>query len=139
MEERFLPPAIVRDAEAWHRFPGIEVIANLASNFFKDRLHSREAVGAHNRWNGSNFASYVNPMVDGLLDRLAMTIPRPDRVSLTRELVREVMTDMAIMPTFWDPDPILALGPVRNLPAPSAITQVHTWNVYAWDLERAGR
>ena len=39
------------------------------------------------------------------------------------------------MPVYWDPDPILALAKVRNLPVPSAITQVHTWNVYEWDVE----
>jgi peptide/nickel transport system substrate-binding protein len=135
VEERMLPPAIVREPESWHRFPGMEIIAQLASSFWKDRISSKDAVGPENRWNAANFGSYANPAVDAFLERLAVTIPRAERITLTRELVREAMTDVAVMPTFWDPDPILALGKVKNLPVPSAITQVHTWNVYEWDIE----
>jgi len=134
VEERLQPAAIVRDPETWHRFPGMEIIAQLATSFWKDRIDSREMAGPQNRWNGSNFGGYSNAVVDQLLDRLSVTIPRAERVALTRQLVNETMTDVAVMPLYWDPDPLFGLAKVKNLPPPSAITQVHTWNVNEWDI-----
>jgi len=135
VDERLVPSTIIRDPETWHRFGGVEMIAQLSTSFWKDRIHSKSVVGPENRWNAANFGSYVNPAVDDIVDRLAATIQRPERITLMRELLREATTDLAVMPVYWDPDPILALAKVRNLPVPSAITQVHTWNVYEWDVE----
>jgi peptide/nickel transport system substrate-binding protein len=136
VEERLQPPAIVRDPETWHRFPGIEIIAQLSTSFWKDRIDSREAAGPQNRWNGTNFGGYANPAVDQILDRLSVTIPRAERIPLMRQLLQESVTDMAVMPLYWDPDPLFTLAKVKNVPMPAAITQVHTWNVYDWDIEQ---
>jgi peptide/nickel transport system substrate-binding protein len=135
MDERLVPSTIIRDPETWHRFGGVEIIAQLSTSFWKDRIHSKSVVGPENRWNAANFGSYVNPAVDDIVDRLSSTIERPGRITLMRELLREAESDLAVMPIYWDPDPVLALARVKNLPVPSAITQVHTWNIYDWDLE----
>jgi hypothetical protein len=65
-----------------------------------------------------------------------VTIPRAERIPLMRQLLQESVTDMAVMPLYWDPDPLFTLARVKNVPMPAAITQVHTWNVYDWDIEQ---
>lgn len=135
VEERLVPSAIIREPESWHRFGGVEIIAQLSTSFMRDRIHSKQVAAAPNRWAAANYGGYVNLAVDDIVDRLVVTIPRADRIPLVRDLLREAMTDIAVMPIYWDPDPILALARVRNLPIPSAITQVHTWNVFEWDVE----
>jgi hypothetical protein len=73
--------------------------------------------------------------VDALSDKLAMTIPKPERIQVIRDLVKEFMTDIGDFPLYWDPDPMPMLSRVKNVPTPSARTQVHTWNVYEWDVQ----
>jgi peptide/nickel transport system substrate-binding protein len=80
-----------------------------------DRLHSKQMTSAANNWVGTNRGGYSNPKVDVILDRLAVTIPRAERVSLHRQLLQEQMGDVASMPLFWDLDPILMLRNVRGV------------------------
>jgi len=133
-ELRILPPTIIRDPEAWHSYPGMEIMGQTAPNFLRDRLHSAQTSAPANRWNAANFGGYNNPAVDELIDRLALTIPRPERSAVTRDLVRTVMAEAGIMPLYWTPDIIFALGKVRNIPLPSPNTQIYTWNSYEWDI-----
>jgi peptide/nickel transport system substrate-binding protein len=80
-----------------------------------DRLHSKQITSAANNWIGTNRGGYSNPKVDAILDRLAVTIPRAERVALHRQLLQEQMGDVASMPLFWDLDPILMLRGVRGI------------------------
>jgi peptide/nickel transport system substrate-binding protein len=131
---RILPPAIIRDPEAWHSYPGVEIMGQTAPNFLRERLHSGATAGPANRWNGANFGGYTNPAFDELVDRLAVTIPRAERTGVTRDMVRTVMAEVGIMPLYWTPDIIFALGKVKNIPLPSPNTQIYTWNSYEWDM-----
>lgn len=133
-EVRILPPAIIRDPEAWHSYPGLEIMGQTAPNFLRERLRSSATAGPANRWNGANFGGYANPMVDDLLDRLAVTIPRAERAAVKRDLARTVMDEVGVMPLYWTPDIIFALGRVKNIPLPSPNTQIYTWNAYEWDM-----
>ena len=134
VEVRILPPAIIRDPEAWHSYPGLEIMGQTAPNFLRERLRSSATSGPANRWNGANFGGYSNPIVDDLLDRLAVTVPRADRAVVKRDLVRTVMDEVGVMPLYWTPDIIFALGRVKNIPLPSPNTQIYTWNAYEWDM-----
>jgi peptide/nickel transport system substrate-binding protein len=135
-ELRILPPAIIRDPEAWHSYPGVEIMGQTAPNFLKERIHSAATAGPANRWNGANFGGYNNPQVDELLDRLALTVSRPERANVKRDLVRTAMLDVGILPLYWTPDIIFALGKVKNIPLPSPNTQIYTWSSYEWDMDR---
>ena len=108
VEPKPLSPAIAREREAWTSFPGLDVRLASGQSFYADRLHSSQVMTSANRWAGSNAASYANPDVDELLDRLSVTLPRAERVGLTRDLVRLVMSDIGIMPLYWDAEVIVA-------------------------------
>src|SRR5205823_14313624 len=135
VEPKPLSPAIAREREAWTSFPGLDVRLASGQSFYADRLHSSQVMTSANRWAGSNAASYANPDVDELLDRLSVTLPRAERVGLTRDLVRLVMSDIGIMPLYWDAEVIVARAGIKNLPLPSSRGQAHTWNASDWDLE----
>jgi peptide/nickel transport system substrate-binding protein len=135
VEQRIQSAAAQGDDEARAKFPGIEVTANPYTALYDVRVHSRFAPTPANRWQGSNRGSYSNPTVDALSDKLAMTIPKPERIQVIRDLVKEFMTDIGDFPLYWDPDPMPMLSRVINVPTPSARTQVHTWNVYEWDVQ----
>jgi peptide/nickel transport system substrate-binding protein len=136
VEPRILSAAALRDLQARFSYPSLEISAGRAEDYWKDRLHSRAMAGPSNRWTGANSSGYSSTQVDGLLDRLAVTIPRSERIALTRELVREVMTEMSVMPIYWVPDGMYVLARVRHVPPPSSPAQVHTFNAHLWDLER---
>jgi peptide/nickel transport system substrate-binding protein len=135
VEQRIQSAAAQGDDEARAKFPGIEVTANPYTAFFDARVHSRFFPTQANRWQGSNRSSYGNPSVDALSDKLASTIAKPERTQVIRDLLREYMTDLGIMPLYWDPDPMPMLARVKGVPPPTARTQVHTWNVSEWDVE----
>lgn len=134
IEQRILATSLQADEETRARFPGVEISAVPYTSFLEGRIHSKFSPTPQTRWRGSNRGSYSNAKIDEVLDRLLVTIPRAERLQLVRDLLRESMTDLALFPLYWDPDPILALARVKNIPMPTARTQVHTWNVWAWDV-----
>jgi peptide/nickel transport system substrate-binding protein len=98
-----------------------------------DRLHTRNVTSEANRWVGSNRGGYSNPRVDDLLDRMVVTIAPAERLALHHELLREQMGDVALMPLYWDLDPILMLKGVRGVATPSGA--VNLANILQWDKE----
>lgn len=84
-----------------------------------------------NRWAGTNKSGYTNPAADTLFDRLGGTIDPSERTRLHRQIVEEVIADVAIIPLFWEVEPIFALRGVRA----SLSGAKPTWNVHAWDKE----
>lgn len=134
IEQRILAVSLQADEETRARFPGVEISAVPYTSFLAARIHSKFSPTPQTRWRGSNRGSYANARVDEVLDRLLVTIPRAERLQLVRDLLRESITDLALFPLYWDPDPILALAHVKNIPMPTARTQVHTWNVWEWDV-----
>jgi ABC-type transport system substrate-binding protein len=95
----------------------------------------RTVPNASNRFRGRNTSGWCNQQAQAAIDRLQITIPENERIQAIRELVQVEMTDIAMMPLYWDLDPILALAGVRGLPNPTAPKRVHTWNVATWDRD----
>jgi ABC-type transport system substrate-binding protein len=78
--------------------------------FYEDyRLHGGYIAGPENRWTGRNQPGYSNPRFDSLLDRLQTTIDRKEQIDVTRQLIQEAMTDVAIMPLYWEVRPYFML------------------------------
>src|SRR5205823_3273693 len=69
-----------------------------------------------NRWNGNNRGGYSNPRVDAILDRLVVTIDTTERLQLHKDLLREQMGDVALIPLYWNADPVLAVKGLTGTP-----------------------
>ena len=96
---------------------------------YESRLLSRQTSGPDNRWTGRNRAAYFNPRVDQLIDSLAVAVDPREQISLHRDLVQEVFTDLPFIPVTWDVYPVLVLGRVKG--DPSAVNA--GWNIFEWD------
>ena len=95
------------------------------------RLYTPNISTAANRWTGRNRGGYTNPQVDSLVDRLALTIDVRDTVPLHRQLIQEALTDVALIPIYFDVDSIVTQRGVRG---PIGGTWVE-WNFFEWDKE----
>jgi peptide/nickel transport system substrate-binding protein len=122
-----IPPALASDRQVLSTHPGVLIASGNAEFLQTDRLHSKNVTAEANRWNGSNRGGYSNPRVDALYDRLAITIEPGARLELTRQLLSETMSDVALMPLYWSTKVWLAVADVRG------IKDGGTWNAFEWD------
>jgi peptide/nickel transport system substrate-binding protein len=96
-----------------------------------DRYDGRDLASAANRWSGRNRAGFVNPRADQLLDLLKQTVDERERLALHREQLQIFTSEVAMMPLFWEPRPVLALAGVKGDIHPNNAG----WNVFTWDKE----
>lgn len=102
---------------------------------FDGQLHVRETASEANRWGGRNRGAYSNPEGDVLLDRLSNSIDLRERIPLYRELVRIHIGDVAIMPMYWEIEPVLHLAAAKGITHGGQQT---TFNFFEWSIDTGG-
>jgi peptide/nickel transport system substrate-binding protein len=128
-----LSPGRYEDSEYRAKLPGVDYRARGADGFTESYLHSRLIASPANRWSGNNGNGYNNPVVDTLIDRQAVTIEPSQRLALERQLLTEVIGDVAITPLLWRVDVYLARKGVKGLLGSPVLEA--TWNMYEWDKD----
>lgn len=93
------------------------------------RMRSNAIPSAATRWSGFNRGGYENPRVDTLYDELAGTIDTNERVAPRRELVRELMSNVVLMPLYWAVVPVLM---VKGVSGPKQVGTESTRNMFEW-------
>jgi ABC-type transport system substrate-binding protein len=92
-------------------------------------MHSRAIAAPANRWAGRNGGGYSNALADALQDRLVVTIDPNEQLALQRQLLQEMMGQVAFMPLFWDVELALVTKGVTG-----DVTAVEMgWNLFTWD------
>ncbi len=126
----YMVPAVrVTDRELLATYPGVLLHNPPWFSLYESRLHTRDIANEGNRWSGRNAAGYSSARVDGLLDDLLVAIEPQRQVAVHRQLLQEVMSDVAFMPLYWVIRPVLVLGAVRG-----EVTAFATgWNIFEWD------
>ena len=125
-----IPAARANDREYTAQHPG-PLLTGTYLDQYLERLNGGDLASAANRWSGRNRSGYANPKTDELLDRLSSTVDPRQRLPLLREQVAEIMGDVATMPLFFEPRPILALKSVRGDIHPNN----SAWNAFTWDKQ----
>lgn len=125
-----LPPALANVLENRVTRPGAGIYA-IGEARFPLAPHSKNIGTERNRWSGSNYGAYSNPIVDALIDRLEITIAPGERVNVLRDLLTIMMGDVVIWPMYWDLTNVLALKSVKGIRTGEG--GYHTWNFYEWD------
>jgi peptide/nickel transport system substrate-binding protein len=120
----------MRDQEYLAHRPGLAMVSPSGYNFYDRRLHSERIPKPENRWTGNNRGGYANERVDAILDRLSATINPTERIGLHRDLLREMMGDVALMPLYWQVVPILM---VEGVVGPKMQSNEATHNIWEWD------
>jgi peptide/nickel transport system substrate-binding protein len=126
------PPALVGDREYLATYPGIQTSRLEAEDAVTGRrLGTKNIAAPANRWSGRNGAGYSNLKADALADRLMATIDRGEQLRLQRELLQELLGDVAFIPMFWDVELALVTRHVKG-----DVSAVETgWNIATWDRE----
>jgi peptide/nickel transport system substrate-binding protein len=127
-----IPAALNNDREYRSLLTGAQLIGVGYDAFYTDRLHSKYITSPANRWSGPNRGGYSNPRVDAVLDQLVKTIDSAERLELHKQLLAEQLGDLAVMPLYWDVDPVIAVKGVKNI---GRNATVNTWNMFQWDKE----
>jgi peptide/nickel transport system substrate-binding protein len=110
-----IPPARLSDREYEATHAGPLLIAASGENYWDTRLHPRYIGNSANRWVGANRSGYANPIVESLIDRIAVTLDEREAVGLHTELVRVAMGDVALFPLYWEVVPVLSLRGVSGI------------------------
>jgi peptide/nickel transport system substrate-binding protein len=129
-EFEVLTGVVLNDGQHLSLRPGPALISPSGSNFYDRRLHSGALPSPQNRWSGNNRGGFSSPRVDSILDRLAVTVDASERIALHRDLLQEQMGELALMPLYWQVEPILMVAGVSG---PKMQGNVATPNIYEWD------
>jgi peptide/nickel transport system substrate-binding protein len=122
-----IPIARAGDRQNEASFPAA-LLSRAPSGTVYSRLDSTLIAGPANNWSGRNIGGYANPRVDAILRSLEVTVDARDRQALDRQLLQEVMGDIAWMPLYWEVRPVLMLASVQ------AEIQANnpSWNAFDW-------
>jgi peptide/nickel transport system substrate-binding protein len=123
-----LPVPLRTDIEIRAKFPGVTDLSPPIENVQTRSLHSRYNASEATRWVG-NRSGYNNPRFDALSDRIAVTIGATERLAVHREYITEMMTELPLMPLYWDLKTVLALKNVKGIRGGDA------WGVFEWTKE----
>jgi len=129
MQIEVLSPALAADRRTLGTQP-FGILSSLsAAPSSLPPIHSSLLATDANRWSGRNFQGYNNPRVDDLIDRLLVSLDERDQVQLHRQLLQETTGDVALMPLYWQVDPVVV---VRGV---SGVTYNGTSNIFDWNKE----
>jgi peptide/nickel transport system substrate-binding protein len=123
-----------RDREAEAKQPGIIVTSPKGYEvpyLDSSRLHSANISAAANRWTGRNRGGYVNSEVDALIERVSVTIDQREAVPLHRQLLQTGLTDVALIPLYFD---VSSIAMVKGVSGPKGGTTVES-NFFEWTKE----
>ena len=89
------------------RFDGLALFAWISSpeNVPRSTLHSGEIPSGANGWSGQNYAGYVNPKMDALIDALEIELDLERRRALWADLQALYAEDLPAMPLYFRADP----------------------------------
>ncbi len=133
------PAQRLQDREYVATFPGFTLFGqNNAPRYFES-LQGKRARLPENNWVGvgggtTNYARYVNPEFDGLVDRFFNTIPRQERMLIAGQLVHHITDQLIHMSLYYRIDATLMHSRLRNIYA-MGDTPTLTWNAHLWEMQ----
>jgi peptide/nickel transport system substrate-binding protein len=130
VDRLIVPAAQSGDREYRSKLPGAGTTGTSPDAIKTDRYHTRSITTAVNRWVGNNRGGYANSRADAIIDRFVVTIDENERIGLERDLLQELIGDVALMPLIWEVEPVVTL---KGIIGPRSNGGVSTWNMYQWD------
>jgi peptide/nickel transport system substrate-binding protein len=128
-----IPQQRVSDQEYRTNFPSFSVNGQPIDLRMFERFHSNQARLPENNYVGENRPRYMNPELDGLIDRYIVTIARPERMELARQITRHVTENLPLLPLFYDSWPTASSNRLINVGAAAAGGDA-AWNAHEWDV-----
>ena len=128
-EPLLVPLQRITDREYVSTFPGFRMMRQPNAAASLSRLRSSFTPLPENRFVGSNYARYVSPEFDAMIDKFNATIPRPERMEILRQIMRYYSDNLVHLGLFYDGDFMFSNNRLQNV----AGNESEIWNVTSWD------
>lgn len=130
VEQLVIPRQRALDQEFRATFPALEAIGHPVEI---ERLYSREARLPERGYTGGNYARYMNPELDALIDGYFATVPKTERNRFLAQIVHHVSDQAVVLPLAWRADPTAIASRLVNVgvKGPNA---TQAWNAHEWDV-----
>ncbi|HEY3116132.1 MAG TPA: hypothetical protein VGK54_05270, partial [Chloroflexota bacterium] len=92
------------------------------------RLHSSHMPTPQNDFRGDNRLRYANPELDGLLDRMIVTIPVAERTEVLSQIVHLLTDQLVTLDIHYSGDVIAYNKRIMN------VVGTDPWNANTWDV-----
>lgn len=92
--------------------------------------HSRNTPLPENSYVGQNYARYMNPTFDALIDKYFVTIPKDERIEVAKQLVHHVSDQLPLMGLYYDSEPRFIANRLTGVPVKGS----QAWNAHRWKL-----
>jgi len=136
VEQVIVPIQRQRDREYRANFPGFDMLKNPNDIRALQRLHSSESRLPENNYVGANYARYMVPEFDAMLDRYFVTIPKRERIQALGEIIHHVSDQLNVMGLFYDTEPLMIGNRLRNVASNPIPRSSPVWAIYEWDVAR---
>jgi len=102
-----------------------------------ERLRSSQAPVPENNFVGRNKVRYMNPELDGLIERFFLTVPWDARMEALRPIVHHISDQVVIIQLFYTANPTMVADRIRNVSESLSTYAVVSWNAHEWDVTGA--
>ena len=133
-----LSNVLLRDAEARSNIPGLGFNGNPMGGLSAVRRFATDQIpSAANRFAGTNRGQFSNVEWDDAGLRLRTALDDRQRLTLERDLLRVLTTELPVLPVQYELQAVAVAGfkgivPVTGSPHTGNI--MHTWNVHEWEM-----
>jgi peptide/nickel transport system substrate-binding protein len=131
VEPVVVPRARTNDREYIATFPGFQVNRQGSTVSFLTNRVSAAAPVAETNFVGGNYSRYMDPGFDALIERFFVTVPRPARMQILGELMRQLTDQVLTLGLFFDGTPGLIGRRIDGV-----TPRQEGWNAHAWTVMR---
>jgi ABC-type transport system substrate-binding protein len=128
VEQVIVPRARAQDREYIATFPSFQVNRQGSTVSFLTNRRSSSAPSAETNFVGQNYARYMDPAFDALIDRFFVTIPWQDRMQVLRQIMHQMTDEVHAMGLFFDGTPTLMAKRIERV-----TPRQQGWNAHEWD------
>jgi ABC-type transport system substrate-binding protein len=92
-------------------------------------LHGSQTPLPSNNYVGRNYARYMNPEFDALIDMVFATVPRAERMQALRATMHHISDQLVRMGLFYDASSVLVTSRLQGV-----TVEAQGWNAHDWTL-----
>lgn len=117
------------DREYVAKFPAFRLNRQPNSLSGLRNLQSAQTPLPENNYVGQNYARYVSPQFDALIDRYFTTIPKQERTRALGDIVHHMTDQLNLMGLYYDVQPSLVANRISGVTSETTGWNAHTWDV----------
>ena len=137
VDQVVVPRTQAQDQEYRATFPAFELSRNPNTLGDLPALQNKAARVPENGFRGvggTNYPRYMNPAFDALIDRYFVTISKPERIQIAREIVTQIADQVVAIGMLYSTDQNMISNRLVNATGRSE-NATEAWNAHEWDLK----